>query len=115
MRVTVDLDSPSLFQITKIWMRARNHLPDGNQRGRVSSSGRGIHIKVVGLDIDETEARHFRRCLSDDPMRIELDIRRGYRPNQVLFSKKEKREAGPWVDSLESLLRNYQEATGYTF
>jgi len=108
--VTVDLDSPSIVEVLEAW-----HYLDyvgGSVCGRVSSSGRGVHIRADGV---EGEAEHHRRMAGDDSKRIELDIVRDYRPEQVLFDSKKDDGAGSWVNDVESLIKEYQDSTGFRY
>lgn len=100
------------MEITRSWSYLNNIGED--VKGRVSSSGYGIHLRAERAS-DTKLAEAERRIAGDDSKRIALDIERDYRPPQVLFDLKEDKHAGPWVESLDSLIRLYRDSTGYTF
>lgn len=110
--VTVDLDRPTVFQVVRSWHTLESF--GGTVRGRVSSSGEGVHLRADGCRTRGIAERE-RRIAGDDAKRIDLDIERDYRPSQVLFDSKGGKKAGSWVDDMESLLTEYQQSTGYRY
>ena len=78
---------------------------------RKSSSGNGIHVKLIfdnNFDFDERIL--IRRMLGDDVNRIELDMKdyEGNRDTDLLFMMKSRRWVGEWIyltiDSLNNML-----------
>lgn len=95
MRVTVDLDYPSQFQLLKTYFNMK-------QLGCVeiceSSGGKGYHLIVNGLPITPQQSIELRRWLGDDQNRIHFDEHtHKHKPKQILFTKKENRKIR-WID-----------------
>jgi len=100
MRLTLDLDEinwkvsfayQSMKVLSKIFGRGEE------PRIRLSSSGRGVHLKVHGLKLGFWTIILLRRLLGDDRMRIRFDIRRHKKPKQILFTVKNGFRSGVWV------------------
>lgn len=110
MMVSVDLDKPSRLCILKTWSNARAMFPGTRIRGRISSSGEGVHI-VIDLQepIPYTAMINARRELSDDHKRIHYDeTRPDSKPCQILFDTKNGKRAGEWTTDIEHLQRMYR-------
>lgn len=107
--VTIDLDRPSRLDIIRVWYNLR-HTHPRILKGRISSSGEGVHIvAAMSSPIEEQEALAIRRALGDDPNRIIFDEQRPEsKPSQILFDSKRGKHAGEWVYDLESLERKYR-------
>lgn len=115
-RITVDLDNPSRFEIVRSWYRISDR--SEKVKGRVSSSGEGIHLIGEGAEVQSELALKERMVCLDDPSRIEMDQKRPWRPSQVLFDSKtiggdQELTAGDWVESLEKLLGEYNRNNPY--
>lgn len=109
MRITVDLDDPSTFEIIKAWNRLERW-GDGDVHGRVSASGTGVHLKVHGFRGDVTDTLKPRAIVGDDPDRIYYDSAWEAKPKQILFASKPERgdHAGEWRDNREELLADWR-------
>jgi hypothetical protein len=109
MRVTVDLDEPRLYEIRRAWS-ILDRAGKGPLKGRVSSSGTGVHVKVHRFDGDERDTHEIRRLAGDDPKRLEFDGKLSKKPKQILFGSKPTAgdHAGEWRDSLDHLLCDYR-------
>jgi hypothetical protein len=106
MRATLDLDDPSEIEILKAWRRL-SRFGDGRVKGRVSSSGSGIHLKVHGCS--EAESRKARLICGDDPKRVKFDQESDLKPKQIMFSSKPAAEgASEWTPDMESVLGEYR-------
>lgn len=105
--VTIDLDMADPLDIYKAWFNLLD-LGADSIKGRVSSGGNGVHLKAYGFG---TEWPHYkiREMIGDDPMRIEKDRQKPWRPKGVLFDSKGDNQAGGWVDDPFSLV---EELTG---
>jgi len=105
MRATIDLDDPTLLDILKAWNRLSRH-GDEEVYGRVSSSGKGVHLKVHGCD-EETVER-LRRLCGDDAKRRRFDRETDLKPNQILFSSKPTGKAGTWTTDRKHVMAEYR-------
>jgi len=106
MRLTIDLDYPTVFKITKTWLNVERVCTD--VKGRLSSSKEGVHIEGWGIETDDPRAIKLRRIYGDDPIRIELDISRYWRVSQVLYDEKDGKQAGNWTDNVDHLVAEYE-------
>lgn len=129
MRVTLDLDDPTVFDITQAWHRLNSI--GGKLHGRVSASGDGVHLEVRHANIPREKSVMYRRIYRDDNLRIAMDHelrdRRMNMPTQVVFEWKKakgkgpefskygnrRRErhimyAGPWREDLDHLIADYR-------
>lgn len=106
--ITVDLDMPGRFSITQAWHRVRRN-GTGRVEGRVSASGTGVHIRDTRILPAEVPENHrVRRHCGDDPKRTNEEAKRSIQRKQVLWDTKGNQEAGPWVSSLDTLLKHYE-------
>ena len=105
MRATIDLDDPRPLAVVKTWHRLADH-GDGQVKGRVSSSGTGVHLKVHGCDPDTVD--ELRRLCRDDAKRRRFDEATATKPKQILFASKPIGEAGEWTDDLDRVLAEYR-------
>lgn len=106
MRATVDLDDPSEFEVLKAWNRLAGY-GDGDVHGRVSSSGRGVHLKVHSVDPEQVDL--VRAVCGDDTRRRAFDAGSTLKPKQILFSSKPSgATAGEWTTDREALLAAYR-------
>jgi len=108
MRITIDLDSPSRLEILQAWHGLRDY---GDPVGRISSSGRGVHLKIHGFTGSWDECLRIRSQLGDDPKRIEFDMYSVGKPRQILFQRKGTGTVGEWIDAVEVLLQRYDNKT----
>jgi hypothetical protein len=86
MRVTVDLDSPSIWKMVWYAMKGSillRKLPE------IRKTSKGWHLIFRNLPITEEESLNYRRKLGDDPNRILLDSICKKKIKQVLFTEKE--------------------------
>ena len=105
MRATIDLDDPTDIEIMQAW-NDLEQVGDGRVKGRVSSSGSGVHLKVHGCE--ESTVRRLRRQ-HDDEKRVGFDEKSDLKPEQILFSSKPTGEgASDWTADLDHLLEIYQ-------
>ena len=107
--ITVDLDNPSTFEIVKSWHFLENF---GHVWGRVSSGGRGIHLKVLHDNMEKHNRLDVRLMAGDDSNRIRLDQIFNDKPDQILFTERDGGKAGPWLDHMGSVIEQYQMNTG---
>jgi len=106
MRATVDLDDPSELDIIRSW-EIMSDYGDGHVHGRVSSSGRGVHLKVHGCS--NREVAYIRGVCGDDVKRQQYDAETTLKPPQILFSSKpDGGHAGEWSTDREHVLANYR-------
>lgn len=94
MRVTVDQDVPSEFQLLKTYFNMKA-LAGRVECARISSGGEGYHFIVRGLPISFETSLILRRLLGDDVVRIGFDEEPSGKPRQVLYSKRGTREVTP--------------------
>jgi len=69
---------------------------------RYSSSGNGIHVKIISDNTFTFEERIcIRRILNEDRMRIELDLEdyNGYRDTDLLYMMKGLKWVGEWIEA----------------
>lgn len=106
---TIDLDRPTRLDIIRVWYNLRHTRPRV-LKGRISSSGEGVHIvAALSSPVNEEELLSIRRALGDDPRRILYDeTRPEAKPSQILFDTKNGKHAGEWVYDIESLERKYR-------
>ena len=105
MRATIDLDDPTDIEVMQAWSDLED-AGDGHVKGRVSSSGSGVHLKVHGCD--EATVRRLRE-LHDDQKRQRFDRDSELKPEQILFSSKPTGQgASDWTDDLDHLLAVYE-------
>jgi hypothetical protein len=86
MRVTVDLDSQSIWKMVWYAMKGSillRKLPE------IRKTSKGWHLIFRNLPITEEESLNYRRRLGDDPNRILLDSICKKKIKQVLFTEKE--------------------------
>jgi hypothetical protein len=86
MRVTVDLDSQSIWRMVYYAMKGvilLKKLPE------IRKTSKGWHLIFRSLHITEEESLNYRRRLGDDPNRILLDMLCKKKIKQVLFTEKE--------------------------
>lgn len=105
MRITIDLDNPSILEIQQTWHQLSRH---GEVDGRLSSSGSGCHLRVFAGDMSKSENLKLRRIYGDDEKRIEYDMERRHKPFQVLFDRKNGETAGEWIGDLTELTTRYR-------
>lgn len=113
--ITVDLDEPTRLEIVMSWTRVDMYDPEGTTEGRVSSNGRGVHIRsrhVLPAVVPINE-RKRRLCL-DDPKRIDGDKSGSLSRPQVLWDKKGNQHAGGWNKHIDGLVTEYQRAVPIT-
>lgn len=105
--ITIDLDKPTVAEITYAWRYVKWYGGDGPY-GRISSGKDGIHIKSDWEIPEDTgiEAYH-RRKAGDDPYRIRGDKWNDIESNQVLYDRKGADWAGPWCNDLNTLLKTW--------
>lgn len=111
--VSIDLDWPSKFEITRAWYGVQQY--GGEPRGRVSSGGHGVHIRnrmVLPERVPVAEAP--RRDLGDDPKRVDRDVQNSGAPNQLLWDYKHGNRSDEWTDSLTELLSRYSGSVKLT-
>jgi len=105
MRITVDLDCPSQFQLLKTYFNMR-------QMGIVeiaeSSGGKGYHLIVSGLPLPFTKTLDIRLWLGDDAQRVKFDMQHlsQSKPKQILFTKKGKKHIR-WIDEKTLLAKPF--------
>jgi hypothetical protein len=109
-RVTLDLDDPHPVEVQRAWYRLRDAGVERVQ-GRVSSSGDGVHLRAFGYDGGREACDRLRRDAGDHGVRVEYDNVYGRKPRQILFDSKGDNDAGPWVDTLPSIIDAYLQAT----
>ena len=108
MRATIDLDNPAVGDVIEAWETLSEH-GDGRVKGRTSSSGTGVHLKVHGCEPEIAEA--LRVACGDDAKRRRFDQESELKPKQILFSSKRggRKQAGEWTDDREELIEEYGE------
>lgn len=106
MRATIDLDDPTELEVIRAWNRMES-FGDGRVHGRVSSSGKGVHLKVHGCEEDEVE--HLRRVCGDDQKRRDFDRDSDLKPKQIMFSEKPTGAgASDWTRDMDRVLAVYR-------
>lgn len=110
--ITLDLDGYDHENIELTLLRAWHTLRRQDEvirlRGRVSSSGNGIHISAW-IRADEETARMYRGMLGDDTQRHHYDYLRDRQAKNVLFDQKQDGSvAGPWRTNVDTLLGDYR-------
>lgn len=106
MRTTIDLDDPSEMEVLQAWQRL-HEVGDGIVYGRVSSSGKGVHLKVHGCEPEEVS--DMRALVGDDPKRRQFDRDSDLKPPQILFSSKPTGEgASEWTTDKDKVLAEYR-------
>ena len=106
MRATIDLDNPAVSDVIEAWDTLTDH-GDGLVKGRTSSSGTGVHLKVHGCS--EPEAAALRLVCGDDAKRRRFDRESSLKPKQILFSSKgDGREAGEWSNDPREVIEEYE-------
>jgi len=106
MRVTVDLDTPAVSDIVDSWDLLSQH-GDGIVWGRVSSSGKGVHLEVHNVTKDK--ASMLRSAAGDDKKRMWYDTVTHIKPKQILFDRKNGRKAQQWTTSFEDVIGTYRQ------
>jgi len=106
MRVSVDLDTPAVGDILESWDLLTQH-GDGVVWGRVSSSGKGVHLEVHGVDSDVADT--LRVAAGDDRKRIWYDAVTDLKPKQILFDNKNGRQAQERTTSHQDVIDRYRE------
>jgi len=97
--VTVDLDDAAPFDVFRTWSRLEAAGVD--VEGRVSMSGEGCHFRAW-VDADEVgpnAVEELRLDAGDDTDRVAIDRTHVDKPNQVLFTRGPRTEAGPWHEN----------------
>jgi len=105
-RATVDLDTPAVQEVRDAWETLARH-GDGVVWGRVSSSGKGVHLKVHGCD-DDT-AHRLRVACGDDLKRQSFDAGTILKPKQILFGVKRGKHATEWTPDYNELIKTYSD------
>ena len=106
MRVTVDLDTPAVGDILDSWDLLSQH-GDGIVWGRVSSSGKGVHLEVHGVASDVAD--RLRVAAGDDTKRIWYDGITHIKPKQILFDRKNGNTAQEWTTSHQDVIDRYRQ------
>jgi hypothetical protein len=96
-RVTCDLDDARPLEVVAAVCGLRD-AGAHDVESRVSASGNGAHVRAW-FDADEVDAEAvetLRLAHGDHPRRTWMDREHTHKPQQVLFTSKGDREAGPW-------------------
>jgi hypothetical protein len=96
-RVTCDLDDADPMDV----LAAFHGLRDAGAHdveARVSASGNGAHVRAWfnAARVDAEAVEILRLAHRDHPRRTWMDREHTAKPQQVLFTSKGDREAGPW-------------------
>jgi len=104
--VSVDLDTPAVADILESWDLLSQY-GDGIVWGRVSSSGKGVHLEVHGVDSDVAD--RLRVAAGDDRKRMWYDAVTDLKPKQILFDRKNGRQAQEWTTSHQDVIDRYRQ------
>lgn len=105
MRITIDLDEPDNLKIQMCYYNLW-YITKIKPQIRLSASGKGVHLKVHGVNEGELVVNDIRRLLGDDTIRVKFDEERIAKPKQVLWTIKGGKRAGEWVDDVDLILTN---------
>jgi len=106
MRATVDLDTPAISEIIQAWDLLTQH-GDGIVWGRVSSSGKGVHLEVHNVEPEKVDA--IRTAAGDDRKRMWYDGVTLLKPKQIFFDRKGDKQAQEWTTSHQDVIDRYRE------
>lgn len=103
MRLTIDLDNPSNLSIQKCYYNLWN-ITKIQPQLRISSSKKGVHLKVHGLINNEELITSIRKTLGDDEVRVKFDTERIAKPKQVLWTVKDGKKSGEWTHDIDLII-----------
>jgi len=106
MRATIDLDTPAVPEIIQAWDLLTQH-GDGIVWGRVSSSGKGVHLEVHNAKPEKVDA--IRTAAGDDRKRMWYDGTTLLKPKQILFDRKGDKQAQRWTTNHQDVIDRYRE------
>lgn len=109
MRISVDLDFPTVRDIWKAWEVLSAY---GTVMARLSSSRTGVHLKVHGSGVTFAQSLKIRRAAGDDRLRTHYDVFYNGKPRQIMFTEKYGSKATPWTYSYDELLATWCIETG---
>lgn len=105
MRLTIDIDNKK--ELVKIVKRINSFFDNRKLIDEIwlSSSGRGYHIIIYGLQITFEQCLELRSFFGDDKLRVYIDRIRDKvgHATQVLFTSKENKQAMKLYDSSTNL------------
>ncbi|HDD68945.1 MAG TPA: hypothetical protein ENG61_01130 [Candidatus Korarchaeota archaeon] len=83
--IGIDIDSPKVFDLLLIYMRARKLFPHSKIEVFISPSGRGFHLKIWKR-CTILENIFYRAAVGDDPERLRLSIAKLFlNPDEQFF------------------------------
>jgi len=108
-RVTCDIDDARRIDVLRAYYGLRS-AGAHEVEVRVSASGNGVHIRAWFDDADVTAAdvERLRLAHGDHVRRTDMDREHRSKPQQVLFTSKGDRRAGPWRDEPELAIQELE-------
>jgi len=92
MRLTIDLDEPSQFQLLKTYFNLKRL---GLEMEIETSARKGWHFIIYGIPLSQEQVLELRRLHGDDLNRILFDEKPYPKPKQILWTKKGKAQVQP--------------------
>jgi len=108
-RVTCDIDDSRRMDVLRAYYGLK--AAGAHQvETRVSASGNGVHIRAWFDDADVTAAdvERMRLTFGDHVRRTDMDREHRSKPQQVLFTSKGDRRAGPWRNEPELAIQELE-------
>jgi len=105
-QTTIDLDDPSGLRVLMVW---HNLEQLGEVDGRISASGKGIHIRCTSPEpLTLSEVLLIRQQHADDTQRIHYDMTAPEsKPLMILFDRKRGMCADDWRSDPIRLIDRY--------
>jgi len=105
-QITIDLDNPTGMRILSTWFNMQSI---GAVDGRISASGKGIHIRCTSPEpLTLSEVLLIRQQHADDTQRIHYDMTAPEsKPLMILFDKKRGMSADDWLTDPIRLIDRY--------
>ena len=103
--VTVDLDEPSGLDILTCYYRLVRY---GETHVRLSSSGKGIHMRCKARGLTKQQILDLRSFVGDDRLRVFYDTEAENKPFGILFEVKNGKESGEWTSDVYEAIDEYQ-------
>lgn len=106
--VTIDMDGPRVAEVIRAVETLKEY---GYVEGRISSGGKGFHLRIRGT-VEALESWRLRVRCGDDIRRLYFDSEYNKKPGQILFSRKGTGKAGVWRSDIQTLFSDYVERQG---
>lgn len=105
-QITIDLDNPTGLRILSTW---HNMQSIGTMEGRISASGKGVHIRCKpDIPVSYADMLLIRQQHADDTQRVYFDLTAPEsKPIMILFCEKRGKVVDDWLSDPIRLIDRY--------